>query len=1178
MITCPACATDCPEGSRFCWACGAPLSAGSARATERRVITVLFADLVGFTGLSERLDPEDVDRLLREFGMLARSAIEAYGGVVEKYIGDAVAGVFGVPRLHEDDAERAVWAGLRLLDRLPALAPLVPEGDVQARIGINTGPAFVRLDVVPGSGEGFVVGDAVNTAARLQQRAAPMRVVIGELTHDLARGAFDCEAMAPRAAKGKAEALRPWLVKAPVARLGIDLRRVFASRFVGREVELGVLKGLFAKTVASHEPQFALVTGEAGIGKSRLVFELARHIDETPEIVTAWRQGRALPHGDGATFWSLSEIVRQQAGILEDDDPPTVEKKLRRAVPAVPDAGWILERVRPLLGLDSSSASHEENFAAWQRLLEVMAAQMPAVLVFDDMHWAHPGTLAFLEHLASHLSGVPVLVLVVARPELRETRPDLADGRRWVSIDLHPLSEGETKRLVGFLAGAAAAEIEPSVAERCGGNPFFTEELVRLLRERSLSRAPVSPAGAREAAETVLPDSLAALVAARLDALDPDLKAVLWDAAVVGQTFWPGALAAAGGTERSEVLGRLEELAKREFVRPVRHSSLAGETEFAFWHGLTREVAYAALPRGVRAAKHAAVAEWLEGGEQKGAAAEILAHHYERALELAEMAGNGELAGRLTKPAVRALWAAGDRALPLDVAVAERHYRHALGRCPEGSSLEPGLLVAHGESLLQRGDLADARSALEKGLLGLHEAGEVRAEAVATDRLAYTLWILGDAGAIEVAARAAALLEGDPPSAEQVKVMADWAAMCAASYESEKAIPLADRALDLCRELGLPVSVRALGWRGLARGLAGDTGGLDDMRRAIGLAKRQGLGRYGGMVYSNLAWLLVTFRGPRATLRVLREGVAFTGGRGDRMSMIGIQAEEAAALYWAGRWHAALTLAGKLDGPLAGADQILDLATVRAAVAADPDGSGPGGGPRRAGDIGVGSRQEVPGSWEHDRSVQCSCRGVRRPWRARSGAEASHARGGSARVDFQLSSVRADVAGSASDGGCARRPRSGSTVRGQDDRKQAARQSCSRPSVRAGGRARGPARRGGPAVRGGRLALAGLRGALGGGAGPARAGTLLGGGRARRRRVRAVAPRRPRVQAPRSYACAVSDVAVAGVTGCGADSGSAKLRNRSSGRGRPRPPGMTRVAAAASTPRLCGTRGWPIRG
>ncbi len=659
MIACPACASECPDGARFCPSCGSPVDTGRVPSTERRVITVLFADLVGFTSLSERLDPEDVDRILREYGLLARAAIEAYGGVVEKYIGDAVAGVFGVPRLHEDDAERAVRAGLRLIDRLPALT--VADEQVEVRVGVNTGPALVRLDVVPGSGQSFVVGDAVNTAARLQQHADPMRIVIGELTHELARGAIECEALDPIAAKGKSQTLRPWLVKAPIARSGVDLRRAFASPFVGREVELGILEGLLGKTIASREPQFALVTGEAGIGKSRLVFELARRLDERPESLTTWRQGRALPHGDGATLWSLSEIVRQHAGVREDDDPPTVESKLRRAVPSAPDAGWILERVRPLLGLESSSASQEENFAAWQRLVESMAAQGPAVLVFDDMHWADPGTLAFVSHLASHLSGVPVLVLVVARPELREERPGIAVGGRWVTVDLHPLSAAETRRLVGFMAGASAGTIEPMVAERCGGNPFFTEELVRLLRERPSIRT-TSPAGPQGAAATTLPGSLAALVAARLDALDPELKGVLADAAVVGQTFWPGALAA-GGIDLNEVEGCLEALAQREFVRRVPTSSLAGEAEYAFWHGLTREVAYAALPRRVRAAKHAAVAHWIESGQQKGAAAEVLAHHYERALELAAAAGESELIGRLTEPAVHAFW------------------RRAIGRC-----------------------------------------------------------------------------------------------------------------------------------------------------------------------------------------------------------------------------------------------------------------------------------------------------------------------------------------------------------------------------------------------------------------------------------------------------------------------------------------------------------------
>ena len=305
--------------------------------------------------------------------------------------------------------------------------------------------------------------------------------------------------------------------------------------------------------------------------------------------------------------------------------------------------------------------------------------------------------------------------------------------------------------------------------------------------------------------------------------------------------------------------------------------------------------------------------------------------------------------------------AAGDRALPLDVAVAERHYRHALRLCPEGSPLEPRLLVAHGESLLQRGDLAEARSALERGLLGLREAGETRAEAVATDRLASTLWLLGDATALEVAARAAALLEGEPPSADQVKVMADWAAMCAASYESETAIAVADRALDLCRELRLPVSVRALGWRGLARCHFGDAGGLDDMRRALGLAKRQGLGRYGGMLYSNLADEMLTFRGPKAAWRLRREGIEFARGRGDRTSVIGLQSEEAAGQLLGGQMGCRSGLGAAIEGPLAAADQILDLAGAPRDGHQDPDGPRSGSRARSAGVRGVGQRQGVPG-------------------------------------------------------------------------------------------------------------------------------------------------------------------------------------------------------------------------
>ena len=516
----------------------------------------------------------------------------------------------------------------------------------------------------------------------------------------------------------------------------------------------------------------------------------------------------------------------------------------------MPDAGWILARVRPLLGLESSSAPQEENFVAWQRFVETDGRARAAALVFDDMHWAKPGSLAFLEHLASHLADVPALVIVVARPELRDEHLDVTEGGHWVDIDLHPLSAAETRRLVGFLAGATAARSRrrsPSAAAATPSSPRSSFDCC------GSGRVTARLDGAYwEAAETALPDSLAALVAARLDALDPELKDVLTDAAVVGQTFWPGALVGCGRDRAGERRWAPRGAGHREFVRRMPDSSLAGEVEYTFWHGLTREVAYAALPRGVRAGKHAAVAQWIESGEQKAAAAEVLAHHYETSAG----AGGGGRRRRARRPPHRADCARvvgggrqgvaagrGRGRASLPARVASVPGRKPARACPAGR--------LRGVSA-PAGDLAEARSVLERGLLGLRVAGEVRAEAVATDRLASLLWLQGDAKAIEVAASAAALLEREPPSAEQVKVMADWAAMCAASYESERAILLADRALDLCRELRLPVSVRALGWRGLARCHFGDAGGLDDMRRALSLAKRQALERYAGMLYTNL--------------------------------------------------------------------------------------------------------------------------------------------------------------------------------------------------------------------------------------------------------------------------------------------------------------------------------------
>ena len=490
MITCPACVAECPAGARFCPSCGAALATPPPHAVERKVVTTMFCDLVDFTGLCEAADSEDVDRLLRAFYAVARSAIEIYGGVVEKFVGDAVVGIFGVPAAHEDDAERAVHTALRLRDRICDL-PKIAGRTQQVRIGINTGSALVRLDVHPGSGEGFLVGDAVNTAARLQQLAPPMGIVVGQKTQALSARTIDYARLAAAAVKGKRAAVKCWLVRGRISRMGVDLRQQFAAPLVGREVELGVLRGLLKKVKASSAPQFALLVGEPGIGKSRLLFELLRYIDSRPAIVR-WRQGRCPAYGDGLSFWALGEIVREQLGVLEGDEVATVEAKLAHALAGTDDREWLAARLRPLLGLESPAASREENFAAWQRFLELIATDAPAVFVFEDLHWASEGTLAFLRHLTENLSGVPLLAIGTTRPELLRSQPELAArlvemaaSRRGTRLDLGALSEAESEELVSRVGRGLGVppETRQAIIGRCGGNPLFAEQLVCLLEE-----------------------------------------------------------------------------------------------------------------------------------------------------------------------------------------------------------------------------------------------------------------------------------------------------------------------------------------------------------------------------------------------------------------------------------------------------------------------------------------------------------------------------------------------------------------------------------------------------------------------------------------------------------------------------------------------------------------------
>jgi class 3 adenylate cyclase len=530
VLNCSNCGHENPNGAKFCMECAAPLDAAASRpvAEERKVVTALFCDLVGFTATSESADPEDVRMMLAGYFEMARNRIESFGGVVEKFIGDAVVGVFDVPAAHEDDPERAVRAGLRIAEDAEALEA-VGGAPLKLRVGVNTGEALVRLGIGTASGEGFLSGDSINTASRIQSVAPEMGVAVGLGTYEATTVVFDYEELEPATLKGKSEPVRIFHAKAPRARFGTDLTRTHDSPFIGREIDLAILKGIFDKTVAADSPQLVTVVGEPGLGKSRIVAELAAFIDTKPDLIT-WRQGRCLPYGEGITFWALGGLLKAHAGILESDTSAVAQTKLDAVLPEGDERPWFRQRLLPLLGIEAnSSAEREELFTAWRRFLEHIAEQDPTVLVFEDLHWADEAMLAFLEHLADRAEAVPLLVIGTARPELFERHPDYTNGlRNTTHINLAPLSEEETARLVSALLETTVipAELQRPILDRAGGNPLYAEEFVRLLRDNDLLVPKGSSWELREGAEVPFPDSVQALIAARLDTLSADTKCV----------------------------------------------------------------------------------------------------------------------------------------------------------------------------------------------------------------------------------------------------------------------------------------------------------------------------------------------------------------------------------------------------------------------------------------------------------------------------------------------------------------------------------------------------------------------------------------------------------------------------------------------------------------------------
>jgi predicted ATPase/class 3 adenylate cyclase len=874
MIVCPSCGKENPEGFAFCGFCGAELGRSSEVLEERKVVSILFCDLVGFTALSERQDPEDVRARLRPYHARLRQEIERYGGTVEKFVGDAIMAAFGAPVAHEDDAERAVRAGLSILDAIAALNEADPELELKVRVGINTGEAVVAVGSSPERGEGLVTGDVVNTASRIESVAPVNGVAVSEQTYRTTSHVFEYEPLEPMSVKGKAEPLALWHAKAIRIRYGTDFHE-HVTPFVGRELEKPLLIGIFERAMQRRSAQLVTVVGEPGVGKSRLVAELFAYMHAKVEIVR-WRQGRCLPYGEGITFWALGEIVKREAAILESDSADVALTKLDVTLSRdEPEREWLIQRLAPLVGVEAAGppAERQESFTAWRRYLETLASARGTVLVFEDLHWADDALLAFLEHLAEWAEDVPLLIICNARPELYERRPGWGAGQRNAhTINLSPLSDEETAELVSGLVATTllTPELRQAILDRAGGNPLYAEEFVRLLADRDLSPH-----------ELTLPESVQALIAARLDTLSPERKSLLQDAAVIGKVFWASAVAEMGDLDEAGVQLALHALARKELVRPGRTSSMEGESEYSFWHLLVRDVAYSQIPRTLRSRRHRAAAEWIErkAGERVEDLAEVLAYHYLQALELAEAASSSVDVDELKAPARRFLALAGERALGLDTAQAEARLARALELEVEGDVERAHVLTRWADAVAQAGRVLEAAEAIDEALPVLRNSDEPEATARALQLRSRVSLRLGDAQHVSFAAEAVRLLEQHAPGAELVAAYAQLASAESLSGAYADAIAAADRALALAAELGLPEPARARGYRGYGRSFLGERDGIDEMERALKICD-PAAGRDLVVLRNNLAIVRYPLQGPARSLAEFEQAIVFGEQRG----------------------------------------------------------------------------------------------------------------------------------------------------------------------------------------------------------------------------------------------------------------------------------------------------------
>jgi len=927
-VVCPSCGTENVPGQRFCGECGTPLTATAASpaepppapapAAERRLVSVLFADLVGFTSASEKRDAEETRDLLSRYFETCRRLIELYGGTVEKFIGDAVMAVWGTPVATEDDAERAVRAALDLVAAVSALGDEVRAEGLRARAGVLTGEAAVTIGA---EGQGMVAGDLVNTASRIQSVAPPGSVYVGDATRRATEQTIAYEDAGAHELTGKAGLFPLFRALRVVSGARGSLKSEgLEAPFVGRDRELRLTKELFHASADDRSAHLLSIIGIAGIGKSRLAWEFFKYIDGI-EQVTYWHRGRCLSYGEGVTYWALADMVRMRCRIAEDEQPgPAIEKLRAVLVEHILDEEerrFVEPRVAHLLGLEErSSYERDELFSAWRIFFERLAGVEPVAMVFEDMQWADDSLLDFIDYLLDSSRSHPIFVCTLARPELNERRPTWGAGRRsFTSLYLEPLPSGAMDQLLDGLVPGLPDELRARILERAEGIPLYAVETVRMMLDRgALVQDGLVYRPAEAMAELEVPETLHALIAARLDGLQPEERHLVQDAAVLGKTFSRNALSSLSGLDEAELGPLLLSLVRKEILSLQADPRSPEHGQYSFVQDLLRYVAYETLTKQERRTRHMAAAAHLQSTfPDEDEVVEVVASHYFDAYRASPDAPD---ASETKVRAREMLTRAGERAASLAAGREAQRYFEQAADLADDAVTRAGLDERAGRMAWRRGRADEARTVLEKAIAAFEAAGLLRQAAPAFATLAEIDFSQGHTQ--EAAARLQTVLEAlaDEEPGEDIAFLTELLGrFLVLSVRHEEAGRHLEQALALAEAFDLPeVFVNALASKGV---LYTQLDRLEEARilleGALALAEAEDLPRAAARTLNNLAVVHESTDRFSETLECTERALVHAARAGDRIWELIIRGGNISSLVLIGRWDEAIETADELS-------------------------------------------------------------------------------------------------------------------------------------------------------------------------------------------------------------------------------------------------------------------------